>query len=175
VSEYLKQTIRNIPDFPQKGIVFRDITTLLKDGAAFRETVVRLHDHYRNRAIDAICGIEARGFIFGGALAEKLGCGFVPVRKAGKLPAETVRESYALEYGTAEIEIHCDAITPGARVLIVDDLLATGGTLAAACRLVERLGGKVVGIAVVIELAFLHGRRNLSRYDVFSLVTYDSE
>jgi len=175
MSEALKKKIRDIPDFPQEGIIFRDITTLLKDRGAFHEVVSLLVDRYRDRPIDLVCGIEARGFVFGGVLAEKLHCGFVPVRKAGKLPAATINEEYTLEYGTAQLEIHKDAVTPGKNVLIVDDLLATGGTLAATCRLTERLGGNVYGIAVIIELAFLNGRDKLSGYDLFSLITYDSE
>jgi len=174
MSEALKRKIRDIPDFPQKGIIFRDITTLLKDRGAFREVTTLLFDRYRDRPIDLVCGIEARGFIFSGALADKLHCGLVPVRKAGKLPAETIREEYVLEYGTAQLEVHKDAISPGKNVLIVDDLLATGGTLAATCRLIERLGGKVFGIAVIIELAFLNGRDKLAEYDVHSLVRYES-
>jgi adenine phosphoribosyltransferase len=175
MSESLKKKIRNIPDFPQPGIVFRDITTLLKDRGAFREAVTMLHDRYRDRPIDLICGIEARGFVFGGILADRLHCGFVPVRKAGKLPAKTICEEYSLEYGSAQLEIHTDAIGGGKNVLIVDDLLATGGTLAATCRLVEQLGGKVFGIAVILELAYLKGREKISDYDVYSLVTYDAE
>ena len=171
----LKETIRSIPDFPKKGIVFRDITTLLKDRAAFQQTISLLVERYRDRSIDQVCAVEARGYIFGGALADRLGCAFVPIRKPGKLPSQTIFEEYELEYGAGRLEIHADAITPGKRVLLVDDLLATGGTLAAACRLIERLGGKVVEIAAVIELSFLNGRKKLSGYDVFSLVTYETE
>jgi len=175
MSESLKKKIRSIPDFPKKGIVFRDITTLLKDQAAFQESISLFVERYRKRSIDLVCAIEARGYIFGGALAYQLDCGFVPIRKPGKLPSKTISEEYVLEYGTGRLEIHADGITRGKRVLLVDDLLATGGTLAAACRLIERLGGRVAEIAVVIELAFLHGRKNLSGYEVFSLVTYESE
>ncbi len=175
MSNSLKNKIRDIPGFPRKGIVFRDITTLLKDHGAYRETITLLFDRYRDRPIDLVCGIEARGFIFGGALADKLHCGFVPVRKAGKLPAETVREKYDLEYGTAELEIHKDAIQSGKNVLVVDDLLATGGTLVATCRLVEKLGGTVFGITTIIELTYLNGRDKLAGYDIHSLVRYDAE
>ena len=175
MSESLKKKIRDIPDFPQEGIVFRDISTLLKDRGAFREAVTLLHERYRDRPIDLVCGIEARGFIFGGILADRLHCGFVPVRKAGKLPSETIREEYVLEYGTAKLELHTDAIDRGKNVLVIDDLLATGGTLAATCRLIERLGGKIFGIAVMIELAFLKGREKLDGYDIYSMVTYDAE
>lgn len=175
MSNSLKSKIRDIPGFPKEGIVFRDITTLLKDHGAYREAITLLFDHYRDRPIDLICGIEARGFIFGGALADRLHCGFIPVRKVGKLPAEAVREKYDLEYGTAELEMHKDAIEAGKNVLIVDDLLATGGTLAATCRLVEKLGGTVFGIAAIIELAYLNGRDKLSGYDIYTLVRYDTE
>jgi adenine phosphoribosyltransferase len=175
MSNSLKSKIRDIPGFPKKGIVFRDITTMLKDHGAYREALTLLHERYRDRPIDLVCGIESRGFIFGGALADRLHCGFIPVRKAGKLPAETVREKYELEYGTAELEIHRDAIEAGRNVLVVDDLLATGGTMVAACRLVERLGGTVFGIAAIIELLYLQGRERLAEYDVYSLVQYDAE
>jgi len=175
MSNSLKTKIRDIPDFPKAGIVFRDITTLVQDHGAYREALTLLHNHYRDWPIDLVAGIEARGFIFGGALADRLNCGFVPVRKAGKLPAETVLERYDLEYGTAELEIHKDAIRPGDNVLIVDDLLATGGTLAAACKLVEKLGGSVFGVAVIVELTYLNGRKKLAGYDTFALVEYDSE
>jgi adenine phosphoribosyltransferase len=171
----LKRKIRSIPDFPKKGIVFRDLTTLFQDHGAFREALSLLHNYYRDRRIDKVCGIEARGFIIGGALADRLNCGFVTVRKAGKLPAATVREKYELEYGTAELEIHRDAIEPGKNVLIVDDLLATGGTLAASCSLVKKLGATVFGVAAIVELSYLHGRDKLAGYDVFTLVEYDSE
>ncbi len=174
-TEKLKTKIRNVPDFPKKGIVFRDITTLLKDPDAFKIVIDHLHEKYKEIALDCILGIESRGFIFGGALAHRLGIGFVPARKPGKLPAETIAESYSLEYGKATLEIHKDAIGRGQRVLVIDDLLATGGTLQAACRLVERLGGEVAGIWVLIELNFLNGRKLLEGYQFESLVQYDSE
>ena len=173
--EKLKNKIRNVPDFPKKGIGFKDITTLLKDGKAFKETVDALADNYNPDDIDLIVGIEARGFIFASALAYKWGKGVIPVRKPGKLPASTVREKYSLEYGTDVIEIHKDAISTNQRILIVDDLLATGGTVAATSRLVEKLGGKIVGITFLIELSFLNGIEKLKDYDVFSLMKFDSE
>lgn len=171
----LKQKIRNVQDFPKPGIGFKDITTLIKDATAFKQSIDALASHYNPDDIDVIVGIEARGFIFGAALAYKWGKGFVPVRKPGKLPAETIREAYQLEYGTDAVEIHNDAITPGQRVLIVDDLLATGGTVAAAANLVERLSGTIVGISFLIELSFLNGREKLNRYKVHSLVAFESE
>jgi adenine phosphoribosyltransferase len=169
----LASTIRSVPDFPVEGILFYDITTLLKDPAALKESVDQLVDLYRNKGVDVVVGVESRGFIFGTPLAYQLGVGFVPVRKPGKLPAETASESYTLEYGTNTIEIHVDAIEKGQNVLVVDDLLATGGTARATCNLVEKLGGKVVGVAFVIELNFLNGRDKLEGYDVFSLLQYD--
>ena len=173
--EQLKQKIRNVPDFPKEGIVFRDITTLLKDPQAYKAVIDHLVDLYENSSIDAIIGIESRGFIFGGALADRLGVGFIPARKPGKLPAETISESYSLEYGKATLEIHKDAVTKGMKILIIDDLLATGGTLEATCKLVERLEGEVAGIWVMIELSFLNGVSRLSKYPYYSLVQYDSE
>jgi len=169
----LASTIRSIPDFPVEGILFYDITTLLKRPDALQDSVNQLADHYQNQRIDLVVGVESRGFIFGMPLAYKLGAGFVPVRKPGKLPATIASESYQLEYGTNTLEIHVDAIEPGQKVLIVDDLLATGGTAKATCNLVERLGGQVVGLGFVIELNFLHGRQKLEDYEVFSLVRYD--
>lgn len=169
----LASTIRSVPDFPVEGILFYDITTLLKDPAALKESVDQLVDLYQNKGVDVVVGVESRGFIFGTPLAYQLGVGFVPVRKPGKLPAETASESYTLEYGTNTIEIHVDAIEKGQNVLVVDDLLATGGTARATCNLVEKLGGKVVGVAFVIELNFLNGRDKLEGYDVFSLLQYD--
>jgi adenine phosphoribosyltransferase len=174
-SEILRSQIRNIPDFPKKGIVFRDITTVLQNRDAYRIVNDLLYDRYRSEKVDKVISVEARGFIFGSVLASRLGAGFVPVRKPGKLPSETLREEYELEYGTDSLEIHTDAVARGERILIVDDLLATGGTVLAASRLVERLGGEIVGVAFLIELSFLNGRRKLGKYDVFSIVTYDSE
>jgi adenine phosphoribosyltransferase len=175
ISDHLRSAIRNVDDFPKKGIVFRDITTLLMDKSAFRLVVDTFFERYRNIPIDAVVGIESRGFIVGSALAHRLDVGFVPIRKPGKLPAKTFREEYSLEYGTDAIEIHGDSLKQGNRVLIHDDLLATGGTAAASCRLVERLGANVAGICFIVELTFLHGREKLSGYPVTSLVQYDSE
>lgn len=169
----LASTIRSVPNFPKEGILFYDITTLLKDPAALQESIKQLADHYRDVEVDVVIGIESRGFIFGMTLAYELGTGFVPVRKPGKLPAETIAESYTLEYGTNTLELHIDAIKSGQRVLVVDDLLATGGTAKATCALVERLGGEVIGLAFVIELSFLKGREKLSGYELFSLIQYD--
>ncbi|MBI3004426.1 MAG: adenine phosphoribosyltransferase [Ignavibacteriales bacterium] len=167
--------IRNVPDFPKKGIVFRDITTLLKEPEAFKKAVATFYEKYDGAKIDKIIGVESRGFILGAALALRLGVGFVPIRKKGKLPAETVREEYSLEYGKDSIEIHRDALKQGERVLIHDDLLATGGTMAAACKLVKQVGGTVVGLCFLVELNFLKGRDRLEGYDVFSLIQYDKE
>ncbi len=169
----LAQTIRNVPDFPVEGIQFKDITTLLQDPVPFRAAVDEMLDAYRDRPIDVVVGIESRGFIWGAILAYEMGVGFVPVRKPGKLPAETIRAEYALEYGTNALEMHVDALRPGQKVLVVDDLLATGGTAKATCELVERLGGEVGGVAFLIELTFLHGRDKLSGYDVLSLISMD--
>lgn len=171
----LKGLIRDVPGFPKPGIVFKDITTLTKDPEGFRAAVDEIVGRYRDASIDVVVGIEARGFIFGGTVAYLLGVGFVPARKPGKLPAETVRAEYSLEYGTDAVEMHRDGIAPGARVLIVDDLLATGGTAAATAKLVEELGGEVVAIAFVIDLTFLNGRDKLGGYEVTSLVEYDAE
>ena len=167
--------IRNVPDFPKKGIVFRDITTLLKDGQALRRAVEGLLRNYRGRGIEKVVGIESRGFILGGIIAHELGAGFVPVRKPGRLPAPALRQEYSLEYGKDGVEIHKDAITNGERVLIHDDLLATGGTALAAIRLVESLGGRIEGISFLIELSFLSGRANLDHHEVFSLLKYHTE
>lgn len=169
----LARIIRNVPDFPVKGILFYDITTMLKDAEAFRASIDQLVAFYQNRQIDVVVGVESRGFIFGAPLAYRLGAGFVPVRKPGKLPAETLAESYELEYGTNTLEMHADAIQKGQKVLVVDDLLATGGTARATCHLVEQLGGQVMGVAFVIELSFLKGREQLQGYEVFSLLQYD--
>ena len=169
---HLEDWIRDIPDFPQKGILFKDITPLLQDKAAFHAALDRLAAHYAGAGIQAVVGVESRGFIFGSVLAYLLNCGFVPVRKFGKLPYQTVTVEYELEYGTNIVEIHTDAIKPGQRVLIVDDLLATGGTVSAALELVEKLGGHVAGIAFLVELTFLRGREQLKGHDVFALIKY---
>ena len=171
----LKETVRSIPDFPKKGVLFFDITTLLSNPDAFRQSLDRMQEFCSKRKVDKIIGIESRGFIFGGALADRLKVGFIPIRKAGKLPGETLSESYDLEYGSAAIEIHADGISSGESVIIVDDLIATGGTLEATCRLIEKVGAKVAGIAVLIELAFLPWREKLDKYDILSLISYDSE
>ena len=170
--EDLKKMIREVPDFPKKGILFYDITTLLKDKTGFRKVIDVLTDQIRPLQPDAILGIEARGFIFAPALAYNLGAGFVPVRKPKKLPAETERISYELEYGIDTLEMHKDAVKPGMRVVIADDLLATGGTALASVRLVEKLGGQVAAVSFVIELEALKGRDRLSGYDVRSLLKY---
>lgn len=168
----LKQLIREIPDFPKPGIKFYDITTLLKDKRGFGETIEALQAHYHRAPIDVVVGIEARGYFFAPAMAHALHAGFVPVRKPKKLP-HTVRSiEYQLEYGTDQLEMHADAIEPGQSVLIIDDVLATGGTASAVARLVEQVGGKVAGLGFVIELTFLQGRDKLSGYDVFSLLQY---
>lgn len=169
----LKQYIRTIPDFPIPGIQFRDITSLLGHPEAFRFACDTLHQRYQSESIDAVVGIESRGFIFGSVLSRLLGCAFVPVRKEGKLPHVTQRQEYSLEYGDTAIEIHEDALRKGDRVVIADDLLATGGTLHAACKLVELLGAGIIECAVVIELTGLEGRRKLDNYEVFSIVRYD--
>jgi adenine phosphoribosyltransferase len=168
----LKRMIREVPDFPKKGILFYDITTLLKDKSGFKKVIDALTDQIRPLKPDTVLGIEARGFIFAPALAYNLGAGFVPVRKPKKLPAETERISYELEYGMDTLEMHKDAIKPGMRVVIADDLLATGGTALASVRLVEKLGGKVAGVSFVIELEALKGRDRLTGYDVVSLLKY---
>lgn len=169
----LKKMIRTVPDFPRPGIQFYDITTLLKEPYGLRTTIDRLTELIDDPSVDTVIGIEARGFIFGPALAYRLGAGFVPVRKPKKLPAETESVSYELEYGTDRLEIHRDAIGDGNRVIIADDLLATGGTARAVCELIERLGGKVAGLAFVVELTFLKGRERLAGYRVSSLLQYD--
>ncbi|MDQ6701579.1 MAG: adenine phosphoribosyltransferase [Acidobacteriota bacterium] len=169
----LKKLIREVPDFPKPGILFYDITTLLKDRDGLRGVIDGLKSHYEGAAVDVVLGIEARGFIFAPALAYALGAGFVPVRKPKKLPAECASICYDLEYGTDTLEVHKDAIGHGHRVLILDDLLATGGTASAVTRLVEQLGGTVVGLGFVVELTFLNGRGKLAGHDVFSLLQYD--
>jgi adenine phosphoribosyltransferase len=167
--------IRSISGFPKPGIVFRDITTLLKDPDGLRQAADALSARYENAGITKVVGIEARGFILGSILADRLGAGFVPVRKPGKLPAPAVRETYELEYGSDAIEVHTDAISRGDRVLVHDDLLATGGTAAAACALVERLGGTIVEVSFLIELAFLRGRLRLPGKTIHALITYNAE
>lgn len=168
----LESYIRNIPDFPIPGIQFKDITTLLRDGQALQQAINIFVERYRDQHIDAVVAIESRGFIFGAPLAYALGIGLVPVRKVGKLPADTYKLEYALEYGTATLEIHKDAFAPGARVIVIDDLLATGGTIAAACELVETAGATVVETAFLIELSFLGGREKLGKRQVYSQITY---
>ena len=168
----LREWIRDIPDFPKKGIIFKDITTLLKEKTAFQHAIDSLAGHYKNKNIDSIVGIESRGFIFGSALAYELQTGFVPVRKPRKLPGKTASIEYQLEYGTDSIEIHSDALEPGQNILIVDDLLATGGTANATVQLVEKLNAKVAGLAFLIELTFLNGREKLQGYDIYTLIQY---
>lgn len=170
--EHLKQKIRNVPDFPKPGILFYDITTLLRDPVGFREAVDAVEAPYKGRPIDLVVGVESRGFILGAALADRLGAGFVPVRKVGKLPSTTVKVTYDLEYGSDSLEMHDDAIAAGQRVLVVDDLLATGGTARATVDLVRRLGGQVAGVAFLVELTFLGGRAKLAGEDVFSAIQY---
>jgi adenine phosphoribosyltransferase len=174
-SRSLASYIRTVPDFPKQGIMFRDITTLLKDAGAFERAVDVLYARYKDERISKVVCVESRGFILGAALALRLHAGFVPVRKKGKLPAATVCQEYALEYGTDAIEIHRDAISKGETVLIHDDLLATGGTVSATCKLVESIGGAIVGLSFLIELSFLKGRARLGSYDVFSIIEYDAE
>ena len=168
----LKELVRDIPDFPKKGIVFKDITPLLQNPSSLKEIVNKITEHYANQKIDIVVGAEARGFLIGPAVAINLDAGFVPVRKPGKLPYETASETYELEYGTDTLEIHRDAIKAGDNVLMLDDLLATGGTMAASCKLVESLNGKIAGCAFIIELGFLNGKDLLSKYDIFSLIKY---
>lgn len=172
--ETLKAKIRTVPDWPKKGIMFRDITTLLKDPEGFRKSIDFLVHRYIGRNIDKIAGIESRGFIIGSALAHQLGKGFIPLRKPGKLPAETVSQEYSLEYGTDKLEIHKDAIVPGEKVLVVDDLIATGGTCLAACKLIEKLGGRVEECAFLVDLPEIGGRKNIENagYKVFNLVEF---
>jgi len=169
----LKKLIREVPDYPKPGILFYDVTTLLKDKQGFHTMIDKLCSHYDGHTVDLVAGIEARGFIFAPALAYRLGAGFVPVRKPNKLPSKTASISYALEYGTDTLEIHEDAVKPGNRVIICDDLLATGGTAAATAKLIQQLGGVVEGAAFAVELTFLGGRKKLNGLDVFSLIQYD--
>ncbi len=169
----LKSVIRDIPDFPKPGIVFKDITPLLSDHVAFRGAIMDISARFADSDIDLILGAEARGFIFGSALAYEMRVGFVPARKPGKLPHRTANATYELEYGTDSLEVHEDAISPGQRVLVVDDVLATGGTAGAKTELIEKLGGEVAGLAFLIELTFLSGRDKLAGYDIFSLISYE--
>lgn len=169
---HLKPLIRDVPDFPQPGILFRDVTPLLRNPAALREVVAHFAERYRGAGIDVVAGIESRGFIFGAPLAMELGVGFVPIRKVGKLPAEKIHHEYALEYGTAALEIHVDAVSAGERVLLIDDLLATGGTACAAAQLIESLDATVASVAFLIELEFLGGRGVLGGHDVYSVLQY---
>lgn len=173
--EFIKSKIRTIPNFPKQGIMFRDITTLFKDKEGMKKTIDIFYNRYKDRKIDLVAGIEARGFILGGILAEKLGVGFVPIRKKGKLPAETERVDYALEYGIDSVEIHKDAIKKDENVLLIDDLLATGGTSLASCQLIEKLGGKVHECAFIVELPDLKGKDKLTKYNVFSVVGFEGE
>ncbi len=170
--DHLKSKIRHVPDFPKPGILFYDITTLLSDAQGFRDVVDALGAPYMGEDIDVVVGIESRGFILGAAVANLLGCGFVPIRKPGKLPAKTVRETYALEYGTDSLEIHADALVSGSRVLVVDDVLATGGTAGAAAKLVKDLGGNLRALAFLIELDVLNGRSKLNGEEVYSILRY---
>jgi adenine phosphoribosyltransferase len=171
----LEKSIRNIPDFPKPGILFRDVTTLIQNKTAFKKSIDLLAKKFKGKKIDKIAGVEARGFIFGAALAYKIGAGFVPVRKKGKLPYKTISTTYALEYGTDTLEIHKDAIVSGDKVLIIDDLLATGGTVKAVVDLTKQLRGKIMGIGFVIELVDLHGRDKLKEYPLFSLIKFCGE
>lgn len=171
-AEEIRRAIRNVPDFPKPGIQFKDITPVLADARLFTGTIELLADNFRPGTVDAVVGIDARGFIFAAAVATRLRAGFVPIRKKGKLPYQTIEQEYALEYGTATVAIHVDALRPGNRVLLVDDLLATGGTAAAAAQLVERLGAQILEISFLIELSFLGGRERLKGYPVRALVVY---
>lgn len=170
----LLDSIRTIPDFPKKGILFYDITTLLKDPKYLAESIDQMHEQVKNLKIDAVAGAESRGFIFGVPLAIKLGVGFIPIRKKGKLPAEKIAESYALEYGEATMEMHKDAVSEGKNILLVDDLLATGGTALAAAHLIEKAGGKVSAMVFLMELGFLNGREKISDYKIRSLINVES-
>jgi adenine phosphoribosyltransferase len=168
----LKQQIRHVPDFPKAGIVFYDITTLLRDPQGYKTTIDLLSTPFQDQGIDAVAGIESRGFILGAAVAHQIGAGFIPIRKPGKLPAKALKETYALEYGTDALEIHEDAVAQGQRILIVDDVLATGGTAAAAVQLVRKLGGELHGLAFLLELPFLNGRQKVAQEKVFSVLQY---
>lgn len=171
----LKNYVRSVPDFPKPGINFYDITTLLMDPVGFKKALDEMEQFVRSKKADKIISIESRGFVFGAALADRLHLGLVTARKPGKLPYKTISEEYDLEYGTDSLEIHSDAVTKGEKVVVVDDLIATGGTLKAVCKMIERLGGEVAGISVVIDLSFLPWREKLDRYDVHYLISYDSE
>lgn len=168
----IKEMIRDIPDFPKPGILFRDITTLLADKEGLHMACEAMTEPFKGKGIELVIGAESRGFIFGVAIAHSLQCGFVPIRKPGKLPYKKISESYELEYGTDSLEIHADAVKPGQKVLLCDDLLATGGTMGACCRMVEKLGGEIVGVSFLIELGFLKGRDTLGNYDVKTVITY---
>ena len=172
MSSLLKDCVREIPDFPQPGISYKDITTLLQNGQALKQALHIMLELFKAEAIDVVVGIEARGFILGAPMAVELGCGFVPVRKPGKLPAATLRQEYSLEYGSDAVEIHQDAIASGQRVLVVDDVLATGGTMQATCQLLERLEARIIGLDFLIELTFLQGRSHLEKYRVESVIQY---
>jgi adenine phosphoribosyltransferase len=169
----LKEKIRVIPDFPKPGISFKDITTLLKDAQAFRYVIKTMAEYFKDKKIDMVVGVESRGFLLGAPLAYEMGLGFTLIRKPGKLPGDVLKVDYALEYGTDSLEIHTDSFKPGSNVLLVDDLLATGGTIAAAANLIERLGGKIAGFAFLVELSALEGRKKLKDYDILTLVQYD--
>ena len=171
----LEKFIRDVPDFPKKGIIFKDITPLLGSYAATRFAITQMARHFKDKHVDYVAAIESRGFIFGSLLADRLKVGFIPIRKPGKLPHKTVGVSYDLEYGSAEVHVHVDAAQPGAKVLLVDDLLATGGTIAAACQLIRKIGGEVVGAAFLVELCFLNGRKKIEDLDVLSLIKVGAE
>jgi 5'-methylthioadenosine phosphorylase len=173
--DFIKSKIRTIPDFPKPGIQFRDITTLMKDKDGYKKVVDILYDRYKDKNIESVAGIESRGFIVGGVLADRLGVGFTLIRKPGKLPSETIKEEYSLEYGMDSVEIHTDAISRGERVLLIDDLIATGGTARAACNLIEKVGGEVVEAGFIVELPTLKGREKLGKFDVYSMVSFDGE
>ncbi len=170
--EHLSRAIRDVPDFPKPGILFKDITTLIRDPELFREVIDIFYERYRDKGVDTVVAIEARGYLFASALAYRLGVGLVPIRKPGKLPAETVSETYELEYGTDSIEMHKDALSPGDKVLLLDDLLATGGTAEAACRLIRGRQAQMLGVAFLVELDFLEGRKRLKDENIFSIVHY---
>ena len=175
LSERIANRVVSIPDYPQKGVIFRDIMPIAADAELFNDIIAELADHHKGESIDRVVAIESRGFVFGGALAHILKCGFTPIRKAGKLPRETIRETYQLEYGEGAIELQKDSLAPGAKVILVDDLLATGGTVEATVKMIKELGGEPVGCAFIIELSDLHGRDALSGMEVLSLLTYEGE